>query len=119
MKTEMTLEEQIAAIRKLSHMTGGLHELQIQQLKMYPLIAHDIKSARIEINSELHKIEYQCKSEVKNWKRKKRELEFIYKCTRDVTWDDAVVVFSVNSKKVFEMTSQSWSDFVEKTETKK
>ena len=117
---QMTPDQQLAAAKKIMNVTGGLHEIQVQQLRIYPRFVQGIASSEARVNAETHQIFYDCKSEKGllfskfSAKKAKTELARLYKWTRDVVWTDVIVTVIVDGKQVFEMTAETWKEFAEK-----
>jgi hypothetical protein len=94
--------EKLYQLRELTRRTGILHELQVLQLKMWPLVFTNATDSECEFN-------YETKAVVFNLKKLKgklpanlqERLEHLTKATQQLLGDEYVVVININSKKAF------------------
>jgi hypothetical protein len=104
------LEEQILYLKTITERWGLLHEAQVLQLKMWPLLLPQIKSAEVLVDTDNHYVEIKAVSKTKRFKKTKKFIELqpqIAKWIKYILWSDTVVVIKVNDKLTFDSRNPS------------
>jgi hypothetical protein len=94
--------EKLYRLREVTRTTGILHEIQVLQLKMWPLVFTNATESECEFNFETKAIVFDLKKlKGKRPENFKERLEHLTKATQQLLGDEYAVVINVNGKKVF------------------
>lgn len=101
--TSATFLEQLALLKSMTVRTGAIHEAQVLQLKMWPLLIPDVNKAEASVDTERKMVTYKCETDSNRpTKKKAQTMENIAIWTKKMLWDETVVVFTLNGKKVYD-----------------
>lgn len=88
-------------LKDLTSRTGMLHELQVMQLKMWPLVFLNAKNATTEFGYETKLVVYHVDIEGRKPAKFKWRLEHLDKATKKLLGGEYSVVVNVNKKQVY------------------
>lgn len=93
--------QRLYALRDLTRKTGMLHELQVMQLKMWPLVFTNAKNASCEFGFETKQVIFKLDT-LKGAKPKnfKARLEHLVKATQQLLGTEYAVTVMLDGKKV-------------------
>lgn len=104
--TAASFKEQLALLKAATVRTGAIHEAQALQLRMWPLLIPDTKSATAKVDTERKIVTYECKTtKAKLTVKAKTIMKNITIWTRSILWDDTTIVFKLNGKVVYDSRS--------------
>lgn len=104
MAESISIKEQLRYLKGITVMTGGVHEAQALQLKNYPIVINDVKSAKTKIDPEKKMVWYTLKvSETfKSDKLMEQVCDAIVTWVRTIVWDDTAVVFMIGKDVIYD-----------------
>jgi len=103
--TQMNLKSQLMHLKGITERLNTIHEAQIVQLRNYPILIPNIKSAETKIDIDTHTITYECISQSKTFKKTKNiktAIDNIVLWIKTIVWDDSVIEIIVNGKSIYD-----------------
>lgn len=104
MKNSLDIYTQLMLLKEATNRFGALHEVQVLQLKMYPLLLTGVKKAEAHVDIEKKVIFFKL-LETKNFKLTKKNktiIEKIVSWTRNLLWDDCSVIVMNNDIVIYD-----------------
>ena len=103
--SELPIKQQLRYLKGMTEKLSVVHEAQIVQLRNYPRLIPNIKTAETIIDIDTKTIVYKCDSESKVFRKSKKvniAFENVVNWIQTIVWDDTVVEFIVNGKSVYD-----------------
>lgn len=98
---------QLLLLKETTVRFGVLHEAQVIQLKMYPILLNGVVKAETHVDTEKKLVFFKIK-ETKNFKLSKKNktiMEKIVEWTRSILWSDCTVIFMKNEEVIYDTRS--------------
>ena len=102
---KLSVKEQLMHLKQMTLRLGTIHEAQIVQLRNYPLLIPNIKSAELEIDAKSHIIKYKCESETKKFRKTKKVKDMcsnIQIWIETIVWGDSIIETTVDGKVIYD-----------------
>lgn len=99
------MKEQLMHLKQLTLRLGVIHEAQTVQLRNYPLLIPNIKSAVLDLDVEHHIVHYKCESETGKFRKTKKAKNMISNIliwTRTIIWEDTIIKIIVDGKLIYD-----------------
>jgi len=103
--TQVPLREQLGYLKNATERLGVIHEAQIVQLRNYPLLIPNVKTAETKVDIEKKTVVYECESKSKQFRKTKQvkiAIENIVKWIHTIIWTNTIVEIKVNGKSVYD-----------------
>lgn len=110
---EIPIKEQLRYLKGMTEKLNVVHEAQIVQLRNYPKLIPNIKSAETKIDIDHRLITYECESETKIFRKTKKvkiAIENIITWIQTIVWDNTTVELIVNGKSVYDTRLEEQSN---------
>jgi hypothetical protein len=109
MKTKENLDiyTQLMLLKEATNRFGALHEAQILQLKMYPILLFGVLKSETHIDVERKMVFFKL-VETKSFKLSKKNKDIIKNIvnwTRGLLWDDCSVIFMKDEEVIYDTRS--------------
>ena len=105
----MDLSTQLTLLKTVTVRTGGIHEAQQLQLKMWPrMIRGTTRKTKVELDTERKLVRFVLDTD-KTFRldvKTKRLLKEIQNWTRSILWDETDVVFVAKGKTIHDSRSK-------------
>lgn len=110
--TKMNMKEQLAHLKDLTERFNMLHEAQTVQLRNYPLLIPNIKSAEVKINTDFHIVTFHCEEDKKFrlTKKAKAMIGNILLWSRTVVWSDTTLEIFVGDRMIYDSREERSDD---------
>ncbi|NBP13491.1 hypothetical protein EBU95_03715 [bacterium] len=104
MKDNLDIYTQLMLLKEATNRFGSLHEAQVLQLKMYPLLLNGVKKAETHVDIEKKMIFFKILDgkKFKLTKKNKNIIDKIVSWTRNLLWDDCSIVILNNDTVVYD-----------------
>jgi len=102
---KMDVKAQLYHLKGITERLNTIHEAQALQLRNYPRLIPNIKSAETKIDIDKHLIIFECESESKMFRKTKKTkiaIDNIVTWIRSIVWDDSILEVIVNGKSVYD-----------------
>ena len=102
---ELPIKEQLRYLKGVTEKLNVVHEAQIVQLRNYPRLIPNVKSAETKIDIDNRTIVYECTSESKIFRKTKKvniAIENIILWIRTIVWDSTTIEIIVNGKSIYD-----------------
>lgn len=94
--------EQLMILRGMTKATGALHEAQVLQLKMYPMVMlSNSVSSEFTFDWENRSVEFKVQTKGKRDKDFDKRMDCLDKSVKTLLGDEYLVVVNINGKKKF------------------
>jgi len=103
-KENLSIYSQLMLLKEATNRFGSLHEAQLLQLKMYPVLLNGVLKSETHIDVEKKMVFFKL-TKVKGFKLSKHNKEVIQKIidwTRSLLWDDCSVVFVKDQEVIYD-----------------
>lgn len=102
--TDLSLNEQLAALKALFVRFGAEHELLRINLKRWPLLVPGVsKLVQYGVDYDRRIVTFWCLApKFRNTKKVKKTFEEVTRWVRMMMWDDTTVTFTVNDKPTYD-----------------
>lgn len=103
--SQLSIKEQLMHLKQLTLRLGVIHEAQTVQLRNYPLLIPNIKSAVLDLDAERHIVHYKCTSESGRFRKTKKTKDMISNIliwTRLIIWEDTIIEITVDGKFIYD-----------------
>jgi len=104
MSVNLDIYTQLMLLKEATNRYGALHEAQVLQLKMYPILLSGVKKAETHVDIEKKLVFFKI-LEAKNFKMSKKNKNVIEKIifwTRNLLWDDCSIVFVKDNEVIYD-----------------
>jgi hypothetical protein len=104
MDKQLGIFEQLMLLKEATVRFGSLHEAQVLQLKMYPLLLPGVKKAETHIDIEKKLIYYKIteSNKFRMTKKNKTIIEKIVFWTKSLLWDECSIVILNKDKVIYD-----------------
>jgi hypothetical protein len=104
MSKPINIKEQLAYLKGITVMTGGIHDAQALQLKNYPIVIDGVKSAKTTVDSERKIVNYDLKLKkgASFGDAERKVADAIVLWVRTIIWDETSVIFKVGKEVVYD-----------------
>ena len=102
---ELPIKAQLRYLKGMTEKLNVVHEAQIVQLRNYPVLIPNVKTAETEIDIDNRTVTYKCESETKIFRKTKKTkiaIENITTWIQTIEWDDTIVELIVNGKSIYD-----------------
>lgn len=108
MSKSVSIKEQLAYLKGITVMTGGIHDAQALQLKNYPLVIDGVKKAKTKVDPERKVVHYELKFEsgASFGPNAKQVCDAIVLWVRTIIWDETAVVFYSGKEVLYDSRNQ-------------
>lgn len=93
--------EQLMLLRDTTRRLGGLHELQMTQMKIWPLIFIGAKTSVAEFGYETKQVVYRLEGLKKRPAKFQHRLEHLDKATKQLLGDEYLVTIMLDGKQIY------------------
>jgi hypothetical protein len=98
----VTPEEQLQLLKAVTIRTGGIHDAQALQLKMWPTLIPGVYKSEARVNVDKKTVTFVCESKsLRPTKRAKLLYANIAKWTQNILWNETKVIIKINDKAVY------------------
>lgn len=100
---EVSIKEQLMLLKGATIRTGAIHEAQVLQLKMWPLLFPNVTTAEVSIDPEKKIVFFKCDSKGLRASKKMRLIaENIDSWVKQLLWPETTVVIKINDKQIYD-----------------
>lgn len=103
-KENINIYSQLMLLKEATNRFGAIHEAQLLQLKMYPILLSGVVKSETHIDVE-RKLVFFKLIDAKKFKLTKKNKDIIQKIidwTRKLLWDDCSIVFIKNEEVIYD-----------------
>ena len=105
---EVSLKDQLMQLKAMTIRTGSIHEAQILQLKMWPLLIPNVTKAAFSIDTDRKLVSFKCESSSNRVTKKvKLTCKNMSEWTKQLLWNETAVTISINEKHVFDSRGEN------------
>lgn len=103
-KENLDIYSQLLLLKEATNRFGSLHEAQLLQLKMYPILLNGVLKSETHIDVEKKLVFFKL-VETKSFKLTKKNKDILQKIiewTRRLLWDDCSIIFLKDEKVIYD-----------------
>jgi hypothetical protein len=100
---EISIRDQLMLLKAATIRTGAIHEAQVLQLKMWPLLIPNVIKAEVSIDAEKKLVFFKCESKgLRASKKMKLVCENIDAWVKQLLWPETTVTIKINDRQIYD-----------------